>query len=116
MNTFSNLDIKNKDTWFGKGIDTNDSFVYLSEQQTIVGITDYGLISFIISLIFIFVCCLRKILSLETLIFIVLMGGGIANIAYVWGILMLFTTSKYFLLNKNIYTASHTNMKKVVNL
>ena len=99
LNTFTYLDIKNADTWLGKGIDTNSSSEYLSAENTIGDITDYGLISFIISLIFVFVCCIKKIWSLEAAIFILLLGAAIGNIAYVWGVLMLFTTSKYFLIN-----------------
>jgi len=103
LNTFTKLDITNEDTWFGKGIDTNNSADYLSEGQTIGGITDYGLIPFIISLIFVFVCCIRKPLSLETLIFILMLGLTVGNIAYTWGVLMLFTTSKYFTTNKRLH-------------
>ncbi|MDB4225824.1 hypothetical protein N9800_01055 [bacterium] len=103
LNTISYLDVNSADTWFGKGIDKNVTADYLSEEQTIGGITDYGLISFIASLIFVFACCIRKPLSLETLIFILMMGAGISNVAYVWGILMLFTTSKYFIINKRIH-------------
>jgi len=54
----------------------------------------------VLSLLFVGACCIYKPLSLETLIFVLLLGAGIGNIAYVWGILMLFTTSKYFLLNE----------------
>lgn len=103
INTFTELDIAEKETWFGKGIDVNVLEGAWSKEITIGGISDYGLISYIISLIFVFVCCIKKIGSLETLIFIFLMGAGISNIAYDWGILMLFATSKYFMTNKRFH-------------
>ena len=99
INTLTALDFKAIDTWLGKGIDTNVSAKYLSEEQTVGGISDYGLISYMVSLLFVGTSCFYRLLSLETLIFVLLLGAGIINIAYVWGILMLFTTSKYFLLN-----------------
>ena len=103
LNTFIVLEINKMETWLGKGIDTNVSAKHLSDEQTIGGISDYGLICFILSLIFVFVCCIKKIWSLESLIFMILMGFTIGNIAYVWGILMLFATSKYFTINKRFH-------------
>ncbi len=103
INSFSELDLTEKETWFGKGIDVNILEGAWSKELTIGGISDYGLISYIISLIFVFVCCIKKIWSLETLIFVFLMGAGISNIAYGWGILMLFATSKYFMTNKRFH-------------
>jgi hypothetical protein len=98
INTIKGLDITDKNTWLGKGIDTGKSFGFLkSEGQLLGGITDYGLISYICSLFFLFKCCIRKVFSLESLVFIVMLGAGITNIAFVWGILMIFTTSRYFL-------------------
>ena len=99
MNTLD-LDFNNINTWLGSGIDTGFSLGMQSKEVTVGNINDYGLISYIFSLIFIITCCFKKILSLEVLIFIVMLGAGVGNIAYVWASLMLFTTSKYFLLNE----------------
>ena len=106
LNTINLLEINKTETWLGKGIDTNVSAEHLSDEQTIGGITDYGLICFILSLIFVFVCCVKKIWSLESLIFMIMLGLTIGNIAYTWGILMLFATSKYFTTNKRFYQQS----------
>ena len=38
----------------------------------------------------------------KTLIFILMMGAGLTNIAYGWGVLMLFATSKYFARNNRL--------------
>jgi hypothetical protein len=100
LNTLNILDFNNIDTWLGKGVDTSLSYVYLSEESTIGNISDYGLVCFIISLIFIFMCCIDKIWSIETMIFIFLLALTVANVAYIWGVLMLFTTSKHFITNQ----------------
>jgi len=92
-----NLDITRYDTWFGQGVDTMKSSELYSSNWVVGGITDYGLISYIIGLLFVYSCCIRRVFSIETLIFIFLLGaGGITNIAYNWGILMIFTVIKYF--------------------
>lgn len=101
LNTLNILDFNNIDTWLGKGVDTSASYEYLSEESKIGNISDYGLVSFIISLIFVFICCINKIWSIETMIFIFLLALTIGNVAYVWGILMLLTTSKYFITNQD---------------
>lgn len=100
LNTLNILDFNNIDTWLGKGVDTSLSYEYLSEESTIGNISDYGLVCFIISLIFIFMCCIDKIWSIETMIFIFLLALTVANVAYIWGVLMLFTTSKHFITNQ----------------
>ena len=66
------------------------------------GISDYGLLSYIISIILVYSCCIRFI-SLESLYFLILLGAGIGNVAYGWGILMIFTCSKYFKTNRINY-------------
>lgn len=109
LNTFTNLDLKKAETWIGKGVDANVSAKYLSKDQTIGGISDYGLICFILSLIFLFVCCIKKPLSIETLIFTFMFGLTIGNFAYTWGALMLLATSKYFTTNKRL----HYQIKKI---
>ena len=69
-------------------------------------IDQYGLLSYIVSLIFVFVCCFR-IRSFETIMFFAGVGGGVTNIAYCWGILMIFTVIKYFQTNKNRYAKNN---------
>lgn len=114
INTITLLETNKMETWLGKGVDANKSEDYLSLEQTIGGISDYGLICFILSLIFVFACCIRKFWSLETLIFLVLMGLTIGNIAYVWGILMLLATSKHFTNNKRFYHQSLNSNAKMI--
>lgn len=96
INTVNYIDFTVTSTWLGNGIDTNLNADYLSEEQFIGGIKDYGFICYLISLFLFFGCCTKKIFSIETLIFVVLLVTTINNVAYVWGILLLFTTSNYF--------------------
>lgn len=96
INTINFIDFTETTTWVGSGIDTNLDADYLSEEQFIGGINDYGLICYLASLLLFFGCCTKKIFSIETLVFVVLLSTSINNIAYVWGILLLLTTSNYF--------------------
>lgn len=96
LNTINTIDFFSTNTWLGEGIDTAKNVEYLSESQKLGGIQDYGLLSYIFALVFILNCCIRRILSIETLIFIVLLAATVGNVAYVWGILFIFTTINYF--------------------
>ena len=98
MNFFA-LDFMDKDTWLGRGIDyTNNKGGYAARVNTAVigGINEYGMISFLILLIFIYSCVIYKVLSLETLLFTILFGCTLVNIAYVWGAVMVFSLVRFF--------------------
>ena len=99
LNTFTKLDIFDYDTWMGHGIDYVVSQGGLSSRKQWVmvgGIQDYGLLSFIVMQMVIFTCVIRKILSVETLIWIFLFGLTFSNISYTWGAMIVFTTVRYF--------------------
>ncbi len=100
VNTITKLDLLSVESWLGSGVDNGNNA--LSEESMIGGIKSYGLLSYALLLILIFKCCIDKILSLEMMIFIILLAATVGNIAYVWGILMLFATSKYFIDNHKI--------------
>jgi len=105
VNTIKKLDLIDLGTWLGGGIDQNKSIKHLSDDKIITSIQDYGLLSYIISLIFIFSCCIRKFISLETLIFFLLLGAGLSNVAYIWGILMIFSVCRYFKEQEDVHYA-----------
>ena len=96
VDTFTHLDITDSSVWFGSGTDS----VAKDGRYIVSAITDYGLFSYITKLIFFFSCCFTSIFSLETLMFILLFGMNIGNIAYGFAALMVFATIKYF---KNNY-------------
>lgn len=98
MNFFA-LDFMDKDTWLGRGIDyTNNQGGYAARVNTAVigSVNEYGMICYIVLLIFIYSCAIYKILSLETLLFTVLFGCTVGNIAYVWGAVMVFSLVRFF--------------------
>ncbi len=92
LNTINHLDLTKEEVWFGRGTDVG----YKNKYQRMMGcIDDYGLIAYICSLIMVFTCSINPI-SIPTLMFFVGVGGGTSNIAYLWGILMLFSVVNHF--------------------
>lgn len=102
LDTFSKLDLSDTQTWIGHGIDSSNKYAIVP------GIYQFGLISYIFKLFFFFTCCFTSVLSLETLMFIILFGMNIGNIAYGWSALMVFTTLKYYK-NSLSYPHPHTD-------
>lgn len=92
LDTIKYLDLSDADTWLGKGIDAT----FTSDKAVVSAITDYGLISYILKLVFFFSCCFTGLFSLEVLMFILLFSFNVGNIAYGWAALMVFSTVKYF--------------------
>lgn len=101
MLTTLNADFTSEDFWVGKGCDST-SFYDVAVGNVYMGhINDYGLISYILELLLVFSCCIR-FKSLGTLFFLTGTGGGIGNISYGWGLLMIFCCVKYFSDNRYI--------------
>ena len=95
LNTL-NMDLNSSETWFGKGtIRVEDKYRGMSQKAKIGNIDQYGLISYIVSLLLVFSCCM-DFMSLPTIMFFAGVGGGVVNMAYPWGILMVFTIVRYF--------------------
>lgn len=92
LNTISNLDLTKKEHWFGYGIDAGNRNM---SERMISEITDYGFLAYCLGLFLVFSCAIR-FWSLPTLMFFIGVGGGTGNIAYQWGILMVFMCIKYF--------------------
>ncbi|KAA6303771.1 MAG: hypothetical protein EZS26_000322 [Candidatus Ordinivivax streblomastigis] len=100
INTFKSLNLFSSATWFGNGTDSTVFSTNIYDTMDTKGkigmINEYGLLSYIVLLIFVFSCTIRKFFSIETLLFFVLLAGTIGNVAYPWGVLMIFSTIKYF--------------------
>jgi hypothetical protein len=99
VNTVTKLDLFSIDTWFGNGIDASSSHggYYKRMKYGILGcIEDYGFLSFIIMQIFIYSCVIKKIFSLETILWILLFSMSFSNVSYVWGVMMLLTSVQFF--------------------
>lgn len=95
LDTFNKLDLTDPQIWFGYGIDAKSKYAINT------GIYDYGMISYLFKILFFMVCCFTGFFTLETLMFILLFGMNIGNIAYGWSALMFFSTLKYFKYNFN---------------
>lgn len=98
FNFFTNTDLSDQTTWTGEGTLTQDASrsQMHSNKATLPMLKQYGLISMIVALFFVYTCAIKKILSIETLFFILLFGMSLMNIAYLWGALMIFATTRYF--------------------
>ena len=94
--TCQNLDLSSFDQWFGQGIDTAKKRDEWGVFQFIGEIDDYGILAYIFSLLLFFKCSICRIISVETIFFIIVMMAEIGNVYYVWSISMLFASIKYF--------------------
>lgn len=92
-----NMDLSSSETWFGTGTKTKEESIrgHLLQEGKMGNIDQYGLLSYIVSLLLVFLCCM-DFMSLPTIMFFVGVGGIVGNIAYGWGILMIFTVVRYF--------------------
>lgn len=94
-----NADFSKKETWLGHGIDygKNQGSFY---KQTGTVFDDYGLLFYILSLIFTFSCS-YKFLSLATIfMFAGVTGRAGTNIQYAWELMMVLTCVRYFYENR----------------
>ncbi len=101
--TIEHFDLSKRETWFGHGIDTGLNNDKWGREQMIGGMTDFGFISYLFALIFIFRCVIRKFFSIETLIFFVMFMFEIRSIYVWWSAFMIWTTVRYFQNQKNKY-------------
>ncbi len=95
LNTIHGLDINDESTWFGHGVDYSKWVAYRKGINKVGEIDDYGLIAYILSLTLVFSCAIN-FFSIATIMYFLGIGGGTGNIAYLWGILLIFTCVKYF--------------------
>lgn len=89
LDTFTKVDLTRFDTWIGHGADAYNSTFSVS------AIYEYGMVSYLVKLWFFFSCCFTSLFSLETVMFILLFGMNVGNVAYGWFALMILTTIKY---------------------
>ena len=96
LNTL-NMDLNDPKIWFGKGTNTREenAIAHIRNTSKIGNIDQYGLLSYLLAWGLLLSCCFR-FRSLETIMVLAGIGGGVMNIAYAWGLLMIFTTIRYF--------------------
>ena len=105
VNTFTKLDLSDTKTWFGHGTLSNDPNSKYNMAWTNMGENDwfvlptvrqYGLVAFIISIILIYTCCIKRFFSLETLLWFTLGMATLGNVYFHWGTVMMLTGVRYF--------------------
>ena len=98
LNSFQ-ADFTKKETWLGHGIDygkNHNSFV----RQTGTLFEDYGLLFYILSLLFAFSCA-YNFWSIGCIFMFAGVGGGLgSNIQYLWELAMVMSCVKYFYKNR----------------
>lgn len=104
LNTINNLDLTKTEHWFGYGIDTGVSDL---SKTMLPGITDYGFLAYICGLILVFTCAIR-FWSISTIMYFIGIGGGTSNVAYQWGILIIFMCVRYFYDNRKLFNDENT--------
>ncbi len=97
INTLT-MDLTKKESWIGNGVSSYEKALTSWKRTTdkIAVVEQYGLITFIVSLILIYSCMIRYIISIESLFFIILLGMSLLNVYYYWGIMMMFSIIRYF--------------------
>lgn len=97
INTLT-MDLTKKESWIGNGVSSYEKALTSWKRTTdkIAVVEQYGLITFIVSLILIYSCMIRYIVSIESLFFIILLGMSLLNVYYYWGIMMMFSIIRYF--------------------
>lgn len=94
VNALTKTDLTQKETWIGKSSMEKDKLWW---RRTDTKIYDqYGLLAFLLSLVFIYSCVIRRFLSIETMLYFILLGFMIGNIYYSWGCLMIMSGVRYF--------------------
>ncbi len=96
INTLTEMDMSRCETWLGYGVEVGKEFGNLGKLRMVGGITNYGLVSYILSLVFVFGCMIRRFISIESVLFFVTLGAGLYNVSFYWGVLMLFAVTRYF--------------------
>lgn len=92
LNTINDLDLSKKEHWFGYGIDSG----LLGKKKQMLGeITDYGFLAYLFGLLLVFTCAI-DFWSIPTIMYFVGVGGSTANVAYSWGILLIFMCVRYY--------------------
>ncbi len=99
VNTLT-IDLSDPDNWTGRGCDSTKKLGFYSEKVYVSHINDYGIISYLLELAIVFMLCIR-LDPILTLMFFTGLAGGVGNISYGWGLLMILTCVRYFSENRD---------------
>lgn len=93
------MDFSDKATWLGHGTAESFDAYYLESYLNRVpsNVYEYGLITYVMAQIFIFVCCIPGFFSIATLIYFIMCTLiGFPNMAVFWSVYMIFACVKHF--------------------
>lgn len=96
VNTLTHFDVTLLETWIGRGSDNVRTHAAMWTTQRIGDINDFGLVTYICSLIFVFKCCIRRFFCIETLLFAILLGFAIGSLYTCWCGMMVFTAIRHY--------------------
>lgn len=100
VNTVTNLDLFSWKSWIGQGSvqNLNVDFVkrMFSESRYVGDVTDFGLFTYLVSLFFVYRCCIRRFFSMESLLFLFLATFSVGSVYYTWLMLIIFCIVKYY--------------------
>ena len=96
VNTLTKTDLTLAETWIGKGTAKIDKRWWMKTDTKLGVIDQFGMIGFIITMVLMFTCIIRRFWSIETLLTLGLLALGIGNIYYSWGIYLAFAGVTYF--------------------
>ena len=100
VNTLTKLDLTSVEGWLGHGVDYGLSKGLFSTIVMIGNIADYGFLSFLILQAIVYTSMIRKVVSIETLLWFGLGMATLANVPINWGAMMMFTAVRYFQIQK----------------
>lgn len=100
VNTLTNLDLTSFQGWFGHGVDYGLSKGLFSNIVMVGNIADYGFFSFLILQVIVYTSMIKKLFSIETLLWLGLGMATLANVPINWGAMMMFTAVRYFQVQK----------------
>lgn len=103
LNTFTKSDLTQATTWFGHGtLSVDDSYKNAwknladANYFVIPIVRQYGFIGWIFSLILVYVCCIRRFFSIETLLWFTLGMATLGNVYFHWGIMLMMAGVRYY--------------------
>lgn len=103
LNTFTKLDLMDSKSWFGHGSFAKDDQYFQAwkdlasaDYNVIPIVRQFGLVGWILSVMIVFSCSIRRIFSFEALLWFTLGMATLGNVYFHWGIVMLMAVVRYF--------------------
>ena len=114
INTFKETDLSDTETWFGKGTSKKLSVEVQNKmlsKSKIPILEQYGILAAILSFILVYTCMIKRVWSIETLMFAMLFAFTIGNVYYIWGCMMIFSAARYFIMkSENVSNISQKEL------